>query len=74
MHENITTVPSAGTARTVTATRDSRDISPASAGPVTLRLRGEPRQSRRAIRWAEDVVDNEGMGKKSSKGEFALCA
>ncbi|KAJ5489577.1 Type 1 phosphatases regulator ypi1 [Penicillium diatomitis] len=43
----------------------------------TLRLRGEespststngagPSQSRR-IRWSEDVVDNEGMGKKSSK-------
>lgn len=41
---------------------------------TTLRLRGddtpssqEPSSSRR-IRWSEDVVDNEGMGKKSSKG------
>ncbi len=33
----------------------------------TLRLRGEPVEDRR-IRWAEDVVDNEGMGKKTSKG------
>jgi len=32
----------------------------------TLRLRGEPSQRRR-IRWADDVIDNEGMGKKSSK-------
>ncbi|KAF7508222.1 hypothetical protein GJ744_009519 [Endocarpon pusillum] len=42
---------------------------------ATLRLRGahDPAESRRqrrrgpAIRWAEDVVDNEGMGRKSSK-------
>lgn len=33
----------------------------------TLRLRGEPMEDRR-IRWAEDVIDNEGMGKKTSKG------
>ncbi|KAL5420792.1 hypothetical protein PMIN04_006121 [Paraphaeosphaeria minitans] len=33
----------------------------------TLRLRAEPVEQRR-IQWAEDVVDNEGMGKKSSKG------
>ena len=33
-----------------------------------LRLRGahEPGE-RRGIRWAEDVVDNEGLGRKSSK-------
>ncbi|KAF2769652.1 hypothetical protein EJ03DRAFT_271840 [Teratosphaeria nubilosa] len=40
------------------------------AGPSgTLRLRGEsaePEESPR-VRWAEDVIDNEGMGKKSSK-------
>ena len=33
----------------------------------TLRLRGVPAEDRR-IRWAEDVVDNEGLGRKSSKG------
>ncbi|KAF2273205.1 uncharacterized protein EI97DRAFT_452506 [Westerdykella ornata] len=32
----------------------------------TLRLRAEPAEQRH-IQWAEDVVDNEGMGKKSSK-------
>ncbi|SLM34088.1 type 1 phosphatase regulator ypi1 [Lasallia pustulata] len=32
----------------------------------TLRLRGVPAEDRR-IRWAEDVVDNEGLGRKSSK-------
>lgn len=38
-----------------------------SAPSGTLRLRAEPAE-RRHIQWAEDVVDNEGMGKKSSKG------
>jgi len=33
---------------------------------ATLRLRAEP-EERRRIQWAEDVIDNEGMGKKSSK-------
>lgn len=37
------------------------------APTVTLRLRAEPAEQRH-IQWAEDVVDNEGMGKKSSKG------
>lgn len=37
-----------------------------SAPSGTLRLRAEPSEQRH-IQWAEDVVDNEGMGKKSSK-------
>ncbi|KAL7275972.1 Type 1 phosphatases regulator ypi1 [Rhizina undulata] len=37
----------------------------------TLRLRGGPIQDRR-VRWGADVVDNEGMGKKKSKGTLAL--
>ncbi|MCJ1237002.1 hypothetical protein MMC14_004986 [Varicellaria rhodocarpa] len=32
----------------------------------TLRLRGES-ANRRRIRWAEDVIDNEGLGRKKSK-------
>lgn len=47
--------------------------------PRILRLRGEDSNtsssrnndedaSNRRIRWSEDVVDNEGMGKKKSKG------
>ena len=31
-------------------------------------MRAEPTERRR-IQWAEDVIDNEGMGKKSSKGK-----
>ena len=38
-----------------------------SAPSGVLRLRAEPSEQRR-IQWAEDVIDNEGMGKKSSKG------
>lgn len=41
---------------------------------TTLRLRAEEApeatSSSRRIRWSEDVVDNEGMGKKSSKGSI----
>lgn len=34
-----------------------------------LRLRGASRtKNDRKIQWAEDVVDNEGLGRKSSKG------
>ncbi|KZL79880.1 protein phosphatase inhibitor [Colletotrichum incanum] len=32
-----------------------------------LRLRGAHAPSRQSVRWAEDVVDNEGLGRKSSK-------
>ncbi|KAF2846351.1 hypothetical protein T440DRAFT_471995 [Plenodomus tracheiphilus IPT5] len=37
-----------------------------SAPSGVLRLRAEPAEQRR-IQWADDVIDNEGMGKKSSK-------
>jgi protein phosphatase 1 regulatory subunit 11 len=48
--------------------------------PATLRLRAEeaPTDTRedtsssRRIRWSEDVVDNEGMGRKSSKGMYLI--
>ncbi|KAJ5466853.1 hypothetical protein N7475_004605 [Penicillium sp. IBT 31633x] len=55
-------------------TTESRDSS-ITRVPTTLRLRAEEAptstseetSSARRIRWSEDVVDNEGMGKKSSK-------
>ncbi|TQN73770.1 Type 1 phosphatases regulator YPI1 [Colletotrichum shisoi] len=34
---------------------------------AVLRLRGAHAPSRQSVRWAEDVVDNEGLGRKSSK-------
>ncbi|ROT43398.1 hypothetical protein SODALDRAFT_327598 [Sodiomyces alkalinus F11] len=36
-------------------------------GPPTLRLRGAHTPSQRTVQWAEDVVDNEGLGRKRSK-------
>lgn len=54
----------------MTVTETSNDSSvPLDLTQGTLRLRAEraePSEGRR-IQWAEDVVDNEGMGKKSSK-------
>jgi hypothetical protein len=36
---------------------------------VVLRLRGAPKPRARAkVYWAEDMVDSEGLGRKSSKG------
>lgn len=37
----------------------------------TLRLRGGPIQDRR-VTWGEDVIDNEELGRKKSKGEFSF--
>jgi protein phosphatase 1 regulatory subunit 11 len=39
-----------------------------------LRLRGAETgvRSKKRIQWAEDVIDNEGLGRKSSKGNDAL--
>lgn len=36
--------------------------------PRTLRLRGASHANGRSVQWVEDVVDNEGLGRKSSKG------
>ncbi|THX25565.1 hypothetical protein D6D10_09884 [Aureobasidium pullulans] len=50
--------------------RGSLTLTASQAGPTTLRLRAEADaepSERRRIQWAEDVIDNEGMGKKSSK-------
>ncbi|CAM1503874.1 Fc.00g014650.m01.CDS01 [Cosmosporella sp. VM-42] len=35
--------------------------------PRILRLRGHHTSTGRSVQWAEDVVDNEGLGRKSSK-------
>lgn len=69
-----------GTATPTTATHGSQTILQTNTGEeppsATLRLRAEPVQDQssqsssedgRRIRWSDDVIDNEGMGKKSSK-------
>lgn len=59
---------------TVTDAQPREAPQPDGASPSThvapqagvLRLRGGPRSTQRVV-WREDVVDNEGCGKKSSK-------
>lgn len=59
--------PAAGPSQTTTETGGS--IQPETApAPRILRLRGRHAPSDRSVQWAEDVVDNEGLGRKSSKG------
>jgi protein phosphatase 1 regulatory subunit 11 len=58
---------SSTTAGSSTTTLEQSTILPIRQANPTLVLRAEPLEQRR-IQWAEDVVDNEGMGKKSSKG------
>ncbi|KAF2625389.1 hypothetical protein BU25DRAFT_412823 [Macroventuria anomochaeta] len=61
-----TATPSHGTgSHTIQGTRPN-PVLRLSAPSGVLHLRAEP-EERRHIQWAEDVVDNEGMGKKSSK-------
>jgi protein phosphatase 1 regulatory subunit 11 len=70
-HVQTATAPPSATTQTSTATpplSPSLRI-PARAPDGTLRLRGGPIEDRR-VRWDQDVIDNEGMGKKKSKGKF----
>ncbi|KAF5333874.1 hypothetical protein D9757_015531 [Collybiopsis confluens] len=67
-----TSAPSDGS-RTITITPTPADENedpangPNGSSPSTLRLRATPRKPRQRVVWREDVVDNEGAGKKSSK-------
>ncbi|CAA9964377.1 hypothetical protein CFE70_006957 [Pyrenophora teres f. teres 0-1] len=72
-HFNTMATPQSISSRTATSPSSSRTIQGRpqpvlrlSAPSGVLRLRAEPSE-RRHIQWAEDVIDNEGMGKKSSK-------
>lgn len=51
-----------------TTTQNSTDSETRTESPRVLRLRGGHTSSGRSVQWAEDVVDNEGLGRKSSKG------
>lgn len=63
--------------QTITSAEASSSSRSASPDPLVLRLRGAhdtsrsatttTRGHRRQITWAEDVIDNEGLGRKSSK-------
>ncbi|KAL7278926.1 hypothetical protein ACG7TL_006757 [Trametes sanguinea] len=70
-----TSAPSDGS-RTITVQdnqpREESSQSEAESSTVgTLRLRGAPRNRQRVV-WREDVVDNEGAGKKKSKNPGAV--
>ncbi|KAG1781742.1 phosphatase inhibitor-domain-containing protein [Suillus placidus] len=64
-----TSAPADGS-RTITL-HDSQPRSEDDAGRSgvvgALILRGEPRKTRQRVAWDEDVIDNEGCGKKKSK-------
>jgi protein phosphatase 1 regulatory subunit 11 len=59
----------------VTDTHPSPDQNEGASGSeppfAVLRLRGGP-VSRRRVVWDEEVVDNEHLGRKSSKSEYPL--
>ncbi|KAI3616387.1 type 1 phosphatase regulator ypi1 [Moniliophthora roreri] len=74
-HRSGTSAPSDGS-RTLTITStpqeyggdDDSEAGPGSSGTVgTLKLRGATKKSRQRVVWSDDVVDNEGCGRKSSK-------
>jgi len=67
--ESGTATPSSTTGSTTVTETEAGPSVPIDLTQATLRLRAEPEElpSARRIQWAEDVVDNEGLGKKSSK-------
>jgi len=74
-HDRSRFRPATSGSQTITISTEE-PLSPQIQSPPsgTLRLRAEgvsPQEDeseRRHVQWAEDVVNNEGMGKKSSKG------
>lgn len=58
--------PAGEPSRTQTVTSNEEPPAPQLA---RLRLRGAPPASRRRVVWDDDVVDNEGQGRKSSKSQ-----
>jgi protein phosphatase 1 regulatory subunit 11 len=55
--------------QTQTETNTPADSGGEGETTAVLRLRGAPEPMARArVQWAEDVVDNEGLRRKSSKG------
>ena len=60
--------PSLGS-QTVAATEQQSQTDQEHA-PVVLRLQAAPDSDERRVTWDEEVIDNENMGKKSSKSIF----
>lgn len=71
-NSNMNSQPSTSASNTMTIEQRPQSALRLSPPSGTLRLRAEPAEERH-IQWAEDVIDNEDMGKKSSKGT-SLCS
>ncbi|KAI9773939.1 MAG: hypothetical protein M1840_006165 [Geoglossum simile] len=67
LHDGGTQASSSSSNAMRTVTQLVAEVRPFTLPDGTLRLRGVTADGRRVM-WAEDVVDNEGMGKKKSKG------
>lgn len=64
--------PAPSQTMTHTAGQEGTGTNTTTAAPRILRLRGRHEPGGRSVQWAEDVVDNEGLGRKSSKGNDRL--
>ena|SRR5579862_855837 len=60
--------PTSGT-QTITSTEN--EASSRDEESVVLHLQVVPNQDERRVTWDEEVIDNENMGKKSSKGSIS---
>lgn len=81
-HRPNTAAPGDGS-RTMTITNDPTkeegEDDQGSSNPTgdvvgTLRLRAAPRENKPRVAWNEDVIDNEGCGKKKSKSASRFYA
>ncbi|PHH77892.1 hypothetical protein CDD80_95 [Ophiocordyceps camponoti-rufipedis] len=59
--------PQAASSSTTTTTTTTTQPQSRVDAPRILYLRGGGESSRRTVQWAEDVINNEGLGRKSSK-------
>ncbi|KYK55740.1 Protein phosphatase inhibitor [Drechmeria coniospora] len=62
-----TPTTSQSTTTTTTTTQTAENTETRLDAPRILRLRGEHTATGRSVQWAEDVIDNETLGRKSSK-------
>lgn len=60
--------PTSGS-QTITSTEN--EVSSRDDESVVLHLQVVPNQDERRVTWDEEVIDNENMGKKSSKGSIS---
>lgn len=56
---------------TQTPTNEAGPSQPATLSTGVLKLRGGPSKKAKVV-WSEEVVDNEGMGRKKSKSELGM--